>query len=74
MNWIIYTILIFLEYESKFNSLAEEKDQLENFQTQEIAKIKHLVSCSSSELYGVPSAYFIIERTHFLHKYMCIYL
>lgn len=37
-------------YKQKFMDYQEDKEQLENFQTQEIAKVKHLVLLREQEL------------------------
>lgn len=38
-----FTLHYFLEYKKKLYSFQEDAEQLEGFQTQEMAKVKHLV-------------------------------
>lgn len=43
MKYLINHHNYFLEYKKKLYSFQEDAEQLEGFQTQEMAKIKHLV-------------------------------
>lgn len=46
-----------LDYKHKLMEYQEDKEQLENFQTQEIAKVKHLVLLREQELAEKTSAF-----------------